>query len=654
MHDARNRDVTIADPARIVSIGGAITEILYALGFEDRLAGVDTTSLYPAAALRDKPNVGYMRQLSAEGVLGLNPSLVLAVQGSGPKETMDVLEAAKVPLVLVPETFSEQGLLDKIKLVGHAMGADKRAECLTAVVTDDLAQLRELRAKVTKPVRVMFVMSLLNGRAMAAGQKTAANEIIALAGAVNAIDGYDGYKIINDEAIVAAKPDVVLSIQRGKDSVDAETVYLHPAFALTPVAANKAFISMEGLYLLGFGPRTAAAARDLSIKLYPALAPQAEKFKPAAAHRKLPAVTALSDSAERAKRRSGYALRPPASLTLICLLAALAGAALVALTMGAAGIPLARLPAALGLWADAAAGPTLARDQLVLWSIRIPRIAAAAMVGALLAASGAIMQGLFRNPLADPALVGVSSGGALAAAAAIVFTDSQIGQSLRFMQHHLLPIAAFAGSLVTTVILYSIASRSGRTSIAIFLLAGIAIAAIANAGIGLLVFIADDRQLRDITFWMLGSLSGATWPKLATLAPVLALALIACVSIARGLDVLVLGEAEAFHSGVDVERLKRISIVLVSAMTGVAVSVCGVVGFVGIVVPHLLRLVIGPAHRLLLPASMLLGAVLMVGADTLARTIVAPAEMPIGILTAAIGAPFFLGMLLRQRGLVSL
>ena len=131
VRDARDRDVTIENPARIVSIGGAITEILYALGFEDRLAGVDTTSLFPAAALRDKPNVGYMRQLSAEGVLGLNPSLVLAMQGSGPKETMDVLDAAKVPLVLVPETFTEQGLLDKIKLVGHAMGADARAACLT-------------------------------------------------------------------------------------------------------------------------------------------------------------------------------------------------------------------------------------------------------------------------------------------------------------------------------------------------------------------------------------------------------------------------------------------------------------------------------------------------------------------------------------------
>lgn len=282
VHDARDRDVVIDDPSRIVSIGGAITEILYALGFEDRLAGVDSTSLYPAAALRDKPNVGYMRQLSAEGVLGLHPSLVLAVQGSGPKETIDVLEAAKVPLVLVPETFSEAGLVDKINLVGHAMGADRRAECLSAAVTADLQHLRELRARVTKPVRVMFVMSLLSGRAMAAGRNTAANEIIRLAGGVNAIDSYDGYKVINDEAIVAAKPDVVLSIQRGKDSVDADAVYAHPAFAMTPAAADKAFISMEGLYLLGFGPRTAAAARDLAIRLYPALAPQAETFAPAA------------------------------------------------------------------------------------------------------------------------------------------------------------------------------------------------------------------------------------------------------------------------------------------------------------------------------------------------------------------------------------
>src|SRR5258706_1591458 len=282
VRDARDREVIIDNPSRIVAIGGAITEILYALGLEDRIVGVDTTSVYPASALRDKPNVGYMRQLSTEGVLGLNPSLVLAMRGSGPKETMDVLEAAKVPLVLVPEIFSEDGLPQKIKLVGHAMGVDARSACLTAAVSNDLAQLREFRARITKPVSVMFVMSLLNGRAMVAGQNTAANEIIILSGGTNAVDSYDGYKMINDEAIVAAKPDVVLSIQRSRDTLDAETVYVHPAFALTPVAANKAFISMEGLYLLGFRPRTAAAARDLSVKLYPSLSSPAETFTPAA------------------------------------------------------------------------------------------------------------------------------------------------------------------------------------------------------------------------------------------------------------------------------------------------------------------------------------------------------------------------------------
>ncbi|PDT70728.1 hemin ABC transporter substrate-binding protein [Bradyrhizobium ottawaense] len=278
VHDARNRDVAVTDFARTVSIGGAITEIIYALGLESRLVGVDTTSLYPAAALQDKPNVGYMRQISAEGVLGLNPTLILAIQGSGPHATMEILETAKVPLVLVPDTFSEDGLIEKIKLVGHAMGVDARAACLSAAVGADLAQLRALRAKVTKPVRVMFVMSLQNGRAMVAGHKTAADEIIQLAGAANAVDDFDGYKIIGDEAIAAARPDVVLSIERGKDSLPADAIYAHPGFALTSVAANKSLITMDGLYLLGFGPRTAAAARDLSVKLYPALAEPGDAF----------------------------------------------------------------------------------------------------------------------------------------------------------------------------------------------------------------------------------------------------------------------------------------------------------------------------------------------------------------------------------------
>lgn len=338
----------------------------------------------------------------------------------------------------------------------------------------------------------------------------------------------------------------------------------------------------------------------------------------------------------------------------IMLVLALIATALIAASIGAAGIPLSRLPAALGLWSESADPALLARDKLVLWSVRLPRVAIAIIIGALLATAGAVMQGLFRNPLADPALVGVSSGGALAAASTIVIGDRLLAAGKTPLPFEVLPIAAFAGSLVTTFILHRIATRENRTSIAVFLLGGLAIAALANAAIGLLVFVADDRQLRDITFWLLGSLGGATWDKVAVVAPFLLALLIVLPFIARGLDLLVLGENEAFHMGVEVERLKRMSIILVSALTGAAVAYAGVIGFVGIVVPHLLRMIIGPGHRRLLPASACAGAILLLAADTFARTIAAPAEIPIGVLTAIVGAPFFLIILLRQRSLVGL
>jgi iron complex transport system substrate-binding protein len=281
IHDARGRDVTIGHPTRIVSIGGAVTEILYALGAEDRIVAVDTTSLYPPQAMADKPNVGYMRQLSAEGVLGLHPQLVLAIAGSGPKETIDVIDAAKIPLIMVPDTFTEAGMVEKIRLIAKVAGVEPRGECLANAVAGDLSALRELRAKVKTPPRVMFVLSFLDGRAMVAGQKTAANEIIKLAGGVNVADSFDGYKIMTDEAIAAAKPDTVLSMERSKDTLQADTVFANPAFALTPAAKTKSFVTMDGLYLLGFGPRTAAAARDLAVKLDPALTADAASFKPA-------------------------------------------------------------------------------------------------------------------------------------------------------------------------------------------------------------------------------------------------------------------------------------------------------------------------------------------------------------------------------------
>jgi len=331
---------------------------------------------------------------------------------------------------------------------------------------------------------------------------------------------------------------------------------------------------------------------------------------------------------------------------MLILLAVLFVVVLISASIGAAKISLAHLAAALFHIGGNSA--SAARDQLIVLSIRLPRLVMASIIGALLAGAGTIMQGLFRNPLADPGLVGVSAGAGLAVAATIVVGDKALPSSVASLPF-LLPVAAFLGALATTTLLYRIATRQGRTSIATMLLAGLALGALAGAGTGLLVFLADDRQLRDITFWMLGSLAGATWAKVSIISPFFVVLLLSFALVGRGLDLLVLGETEAFHMGVAVQRLKRILIVLVAGAAGAAVSVSGVIGFVGIVVPHLLRLAIGPGHRLLLPASACCGAILLVTADTFARTVAAPAELPIGIVTAIIGAPFFLFLLLKQR-----
>lgn len=270
--DAAGRSVTIADASRIVSIGGAVTEILYALGQSERIVAVDTTSVYPPQALEKLPNVGYQRQVSAEGVLGMHPSLVLAIEGTGPKETVAVLESATVPLVLVPDHFTGEGVVEKIRLIARATGALRQGECLAAAVTSQLARLARLRDEVATPARVLFVLSMAGDRLLVAGNGTAADGIIRLAGGVNAITGYHGYKAVNDEAIIAAKPDAILVMSRGREVLTADLVFAHPAFKMTPAAARRKLIAFDGLYLLGFGPRTPAAAGDLAKALYPTLA----------------------------------------------------------------------------------------------------------------------------------------------------------------------------------------------------------------------------------------------------------------------------------------------------------------------------------------------------------------------------------------------
>jgi iron complex transport system permease protein len=323
-------------------------------------------------------------------------------------------------------------------------------------------------------------------------------------------------------------------------------------------------------------------------------------------------------------------------------------AALTSLSLGATGVSLTGLPGAVSHVLFGGGDATARRDALVLLELRLPRTLLGAFVGAALAVSGALMQGLFRNPLADPGLVGVSSGAALAAIATIALGNEFAQPWLEAFGTFALPVAAFLGGLLTTLVLVGLAGRHGRLMIGTLLLAGIALGALAGALSGLIAYASDDRELRDLTLWSMGSLTGSSWSKVIAVLPFAALVVIAIPFLVRGLNGFLLGEAEAFHMGIDVERTKWFVILTTAAAVGAAVAVAGVIGFVGIVVPHLVRILAGPDHAIVLPASALLGASLVLSADVVARLAVAPAELPIGIIMAAIGAPIFLHLVLRR------
>ncbi|AMD45388.1 FecCD family ABC transporter permease [Bordetella holmesii] len=316
------------------------------------------------------------------------------------------------------------------------------------------------------------------------------------------------------------------------------------------------------------------------------------------------------------------------------LASALVVVALLATASGAVSIPLSALPRLL----TGRGGADDALWQNIIWDIRLPRVAFALVAGAALAICGATMQALFRNPLAEPGLVGISLGGALGAVAAIV-----LGAGGFFLTAS----AAFAGSLAATACAYVLGQRVQGVSG--LLLAGIAINAICGAVLGLLTFIASDAQLRDLTFWNMGSLAGARWSILAFLAP---WTLFWCVWLMRqwrALNALLLGEREAQHLGFALSRLRRKLILVTALVVGPLVAATGGIGFVGLVVPHLVRMGLGANHRLLLPACILAGAVALALADWLARIVVVPAELPIGLVTALVGGPFFLWLLARGR-----
>lgn len=288
--------------------------------------------------------------------------------------------------------------------------------------------------------------------------------------------------------------------------------------------------------------------------------------------------------------------------------------------------------------------------QTTVMDLRLPRVALAILAGAALAMAGAALQGLFRNPLADPALIGVSSGASLGAVFMIVLGGGALGGVVQALGAFALPVAAMAGAMLVTFLIYRLSKVEGRTHIALMLLTGLALNALAGAGIGTMISRSSDDQLRTWTYWSLGSLGKADWRQIGVAALFIIPCLIALPWFARSLNALLLGEAEAHHLGVPIQHVKRWVILLSAAMVGAAVAACGTIGFVGLVAPHLVRLVCGPDHRLLLPASALLGSSLLLAADLAARNGgMGVDELPIGVVTALVGAPVFLALLLRAR-----
>lgn len=270
LRPAMAEDMQQPDVSRIVSVGGAITEIIYALGEENRLVGRDSTSTYPEAATK-VPDVGYMRQLAPEGIIAVNPTAIIAVEGSGPPEALAVLKEAKIPFTSIPDTFDREGIVAKIRAIGAFLGVKDKAEVLAQSVEKDLdaALVEAAKRPENERKRVLFILSTQGGKILASGTSTAADGIIKLSGAVNAVGAFPGYKALTDEAIIEAKPDVVLMMARGGDhTAGVDGLFAMPALSLTPAARNKALIRMDGLQLLGFGPRTAAAIRELNAAIY--------------------------------------------------------------------------------------------------------------------------------------------------------------------------------------------------------------------------------------------------------------------------------------------------------------------------------------------------------------------------------------------------
>lgn len=288
-------------------------------------------------------------------------------------------------------------------------------------------------------------------------------------------------------------------------------------------------------------------------------------------------------------------------------------------------------------------------DKYVVWDVRASRIIMAMLIGSMLAVSGTSLQGLFKNPLATGEAIGLTSGATLLAAIAIVLGGHFKQYLPEMVQFSLVGISAFVGALLAMMLVYRISTSAGKTNVVMMLLSGVAITSIGFSITGFLIYISKDEQLRDLTFWNMGSLAGATWTKNAVLTVVIIISYLILLPKGKALNAMMLGERDAQHLGINVERLKKQIVIITSLMVGTCVAFSGTIGFVGLIVPYILRLLFKSNYTFILPLSAVLGSILLLIADTFSRSIVAPSELPIGILTSLIGGPIFIAILIKFK-----
>ena len=615
-----------APKMRIVSLAPAITEMLFELGLGDSIVGVVERSDYPLAALKIE-RVGGFATPNLEKVLSLRPTLVVGETGAR-DDVLKITRESGAEVLLIRVGGFEAMFATLIE-IGKATDTTPRAKQLVAAMQAQLDEIAGRYENVPREQRPRVFIEFWNDPLMTAGGPSFIDDMIARAGGINVAHGINERSPrISSEIVVEWDPDVIISASMAAGAQTAKDFAKRVGWEnIAAVKSGRVISDIEIDHLLTPGPRLIKGVRELAERLHPDVAQATGPLTDE--EERIPYVTlgvfvaiacAISAFIGATTPNSGRTFALAAFLVIVCI---------VSVFIGAADLDFSKIR-----------GPDF---QWGIFYMRVARILLAVVAGAGLSVAGVIFQALLRNPLAEPYVLGVSSGAGLGSAMAIVLGLSALGMWT-------LPAMAFAGALGTIILVYMLArTPGGAVPVHTLLLSGVIVSAVFSSLLMFMVYASDSKEIHGVVWWLLGNLQINDWALLRLAAVVVAGGVMFTMLYARDLNVMTLGEQPATHLGLHPERTKKLFFVVASLMTGAAVATCGLIGFVGLIVPHAVRLAIGPDHRRLIPTCALAGAAFLVVADAFARVALAPTEIPIGVVTAFLGGPFFLFLLRRRK-----